>query len=65
MKKLLFGGIYIIAGILFAMLLLFYGIIPGEHDGAFLIVLPAISVIVGIIFTIRGLCEKEKEEDEL
>lgn len=57
MKKIVFGGIYIIAGLLFAIVLCIYGIIPRHHDAGYAIILSFISVLIGIIFTIKGLRE--------
>lgn len=60
MKKIVFGGIYIIAGLLVILILHNYGIGFGMHDGDFLICLPILSVVTGIVFTIKGLREEEE-----
>ncbi len=61
MKKIVFGGIYIIAGLLAVLVLHSYGIGFGMHDLDLLICLPILSVVIGIIFSIKGLREKQEE----
>lgn len=60
MKKIVFGGIYIIAGLLAVLILHNYDIGFGMHDGDLLMCLPILSIITGIIFTIKGLREEEE-----
>lgn len=55
MKKIVFGGIYIIAGLLVILILHNYDIGFGMHDGDFLLCLPILSIITGIVFSIKGL----------
>ena len=63
MKKNLFGGIYIIAGLLAVLVLHNYDIGFGMHDFDFLMCLPILSIITGIVFTIKGLREEAKEKE--
>lgn len=58
MKKIVFGGIYIIAGLLVILILHNYDIGFGMHDGDFLLCLPILSIITGIVFSIKGLREE-------
>ena len=60
MKKIVFGGIYIIAGLLSIFVLHSYGIGLGRNDLDFVLLLPILSIITGIIFTIKGLREEEE-----
>lgn len=60
MKKIVFGGIYIIAGLLAVFILHNYGIGFGRNDGDFLMCIPILSVVIGMIFSIKGLCEEEE-----
>lgn len=60
MKKIVFGGIYIIAGLLSIFVLHSYEIGLGRNDLDFVLLLPILSVITGIIFTIKGLREEEE-----
>lgn len=60
MKKIVFGGIYIIAGLLLVLILHNYGIGFGRHDGDFLLCLPILCVVIGMVFSIKGLCEEEE-----
>lgn len=62
MKKIVFGGIYVIAGLLAVLVLQTYGIGFGRHDLDVLISLPILSIVIGVIFSIRGLCEAPEEE---
>lgn len=57
MKRIVFGGIYILAGLLSILVLHSYGIGFGRNDGDFLMLLPIISIVMGIVFTIKGLLE--------
>ena len=63
MKKIVFGGIYIIAGLLFVFVLFSYGIGFGRNDFDFLMCLPILSLVTGIVFSIKGLRE-QPEDDE-
>lgn len=63
MKKIVFGGIYIIAGLLAVFVLQAYDIGFGRHDFDFLISLPILSVVTGMVVSIKGLCEKSEEEE--
>ncbi len=60
MKEIIFGGIYIISGLLSAIVFYIYGITWGRHDLGFISIISIISIVVGIIFTIKGLRAKEK-----
>ena len=61
MKKIVFGGIYIIAGLLAILVLHNYGIGFGRHDFDLLLFIPILSVVIGMIFSIKGL--REPSED--
>ncbi len=61
MKKIVFGGIYIIAGLLAILVLHNYGIGFGRHDFDLLLCLPVLSIVMGILFSIKGL--REQSED--
>lgn len=58
MKKIVFGGIYIFAGLFFAIVLKMYGYTVEVNPLGYLILLSIISIFIGIIFTIKGLWEK-------
>lgn len=61
MKEIIFGGIYIISGLLSAVVFYIYDITWGSHDFGFISFISIISIVVGIIFTIKGLCGKQEE----
>ena len=61
MRKIVFGGIYIIAGLLAIFVLHNYGIGFGRHDLDILLCVPIISIISGIIFSIKGLGEGSED----
>ena len=58
MKKIVFGGIYIFAGLLLAIVLKMYGYTVNVNPLGYLILLSIISIVIGIFFTIKGLWEK-------
>ena len=57
MKKIIFGGIYIIAGLLFAIVLYMYKITPVYTNLGYVNILAFLSVIIGVYFTFLGLFE--------
>ena len=61
MKKIVFGGIYIIAGLLAILVLHSYGIGFGRYDFDLLLCIPVLSIVMGILFSIKGL--REPSED--
>ena len=63
MKEIVFGGIYIISGLLSAIVFYLYDITLSSHDFGFISVVSIISIIVGIVFTIKGLCGKKEERE--
>ena len=64
MEKIIFGGIYIIAGLLSTFVFEMYGLSLRHHDFGFISLLSLVSIFVGIYFTIKGLCEEKKKDEE-
>ena len=63
MKKIVFGGIYIISGLLSTFVFYYVYGITWSNDIGFINLLSIISILVGIYFTIKGLREKKENDD--
>lgn len=64
MKEIVFGGIYIISGLLSTFVFYYVYDITWSNDIGFINLLSIISILVGIYFTIKGLRGKKEYDDD-